>query len=130
LKKKDYHKVEKKKEKPSKKAPKIEEGISKVDLNEWYTVKELNDWLKSKGCKLGGKKTDQVNRILKYLDGDRETTMPKPKRKKEEEKSDDDDRDKKKKRTDKEENSSDSKKKKEDDKKDEDSKEKKKKASE
>jgi len=130
---KDYHRIEKKKEKPSKKAPKIEEGISKVDLNEWYTVKELNDWLKSKGCKLGGKKTDQVNRILKYLDGDRETTMPKPKRKKEEDKSDEDEHDKKKKRSDKEENSSDSKKKesnsKDDNKKDEDSKEKKKKNS-
>jgi len=80
---KSYRRVEKKKEKPSRKAPKtIEEGISKVDLNEWYTVKELNEWLKSKGCKLGGKKSEQINRILKYLDGDRETTMPKPKKKK------------------------------------------------
>jgi len=72
-----YKKPKKKKEqKPSKDKPEIAEGISKVDLKSWYNKDELEEWLRNKGCKVSGKKTEIIIRVLKFLEGDRETTMP------------------------------------------------------
>jgi hypothetical protein len=79
IEKKDFQKVEKKPPKISKSKPsKIESGISKADLNNWFNRDEIEEWLKKKKegddalkeLKLSGKKSQLIERTLKILDGD------------------------------------------------------------
>jgi len=79
-------KITKKEEKPHTKKPKaIKEGISKVDLQYWYNKEELEEWLRTKEAKVTGKKSELVARIMLYLSGDIERTMPNWKREKKKE---------------------------------------------
>jgi len=79
--KKSYKPKKKKRENPSKSKPEIKEGISKVDLKHWYTRKDLDDWLKTKGAKVSGKKSQLIDRVVKYLSGDIEGATQRKKRK-------------------------------------------------
>jgi hypothetical protein len=74
-------KQKKKEVKASENAPEIKEGITKVDLQAWFKREQLSEWLRNKGAKVSGKKKELVVRILKYLEGDREHTMPNPHKK-------------------------------------------------
>jgi hypothetical protein len=80
--KKSYKPKKKKRENPSKSKPEIKEGISKVDLKHWYTRKDLEDWLKNKAAKVSGKKSQLIDRVVKYLSGDVEGATQRKKKKK------------------------------------------------
>jgi hypothetical protein len=57
---------------------KIKKGITYQEIYQKYGVEELHDWCRDNGLIVAGKKKDVTNRILAFLDGDKETTMPQP----------------------------------------------------
>jgi len=76
----------------AKKLP-IKKGITYQDIFQWYYKEELVEYCKENGLKVSGKKKEVIERILAYLDGDKENTMAKvnvnkeePKQEKKEEK--------------------------------------------
>jgi len=89
LEKKSYKQKKSSKEKPSKNKPKIESGISKIDLNQWYNKEDLEQWLKDKAkedeelkeIKISGKKSQLIDRIIKVLNGEIKESMKKGKKK-------------------------------------------------
>jgi len=66
--------IEKKENRPA-----IKKGITYQEMFQLYTRSVLFDFCKENGLKVSGKKSDLIKRILAYLDGDKENTMPEQK---------------------------------------------------
>jgi len=83
---KSFVKETKSKPEPSSKKPDIKKGVSKVDLQHFFSREELEKFLKErkdedpetlKEMKISGKKTELVDRVLKFLEGDIESIKKK-----------------------------------------------------
>jgi len=59
----------------SKTKKEIKKGVSFQDIFQHYTVEELVEWSRENQLKTTGTKKELINRILMFLDGDKENTL-------------------------------------------------------
>lgn len=79
----DLPKKEKKKTsqpKVSKHKPALEKGVEYHDVFQHYYLEELVEYAKKNGLKVSGTKKDLINRIIAWLEGDKENTLAGTKR--------------------------------------------------
>jgi len=72
----------KKQEKVSAKKPKIEKGVTKTDLNNWYYRKDLATWCEENKIKASGTKKELINRIASHFAGTLKDSPKKSKKRK------------------------------------------------
>eukprot|EP01114_Cavostelium_apophysatum_P006484 TRINITY_DN1780_c0_g2_i1.p2 TRINITY_DN1780_c0_g2~~TRINITY_DN1780_c0_g2_i1.p2 ORF type:complete len:298 (+),score=96.84 TRINITY_DN1780_c0_g2_i1:1710-2603(+) len=68
----------------SKSKKEIAKGITYQDIFQWYKVEEVRDWCRDNELKVSGTKPELINRVLAFLDGDKENTMSSQPKKSEE----------------------------------------------
>jgi len=64
----------------------IKKGVTYQDIYQYYFREELVDWSKNNGLKVTGSKKELIQRILAFLDGNKENTMSIANRKEEDKK--------------------------------------------
>jgi len=69
----------------SKEKEEIKKGITYQDIYQHYRRDEILDWCRENELKVSGSKKELINRVLDFLDGDKENTMANANKKTEEE---------------------------------------------